>query len=117
MKHIITERVAALRKVMLSQHVDAFIVPSTDPHSGEYVPAHWECRKWISGFTGSAGTAVITADQCGLWTDSRYFCRLKNNWRAQNIPYLKTGCQRLRPSLSGWVRSSRPTDASGLTVL
>ncbi len=73
MKHTVVERVAAMRQFMRTQHISAFIVPSTDPHSGEYVPAHWECRKWITGFSGSAGTAVIASDKCGLWTDSRYF--------------------------------------------
>lgn len=58
---------------MQSKSISAYITYSTDPHSGEYVPAHWESRKWITGFTGSAGTAVITPDDGGLWTDSRYF--------------------------------------------
>lgn len=58
---------------MQSKSISAYITYSTDPHSGEYVPAHWESRKWITGFTGSAGTAVITSDDGGLWTDSRYF--------------------------------------------
>jgi Xaa-Pro aminopeptidase len=56
----ISDRIEALRRFMQTKGISAFIVPSTDPHSGEYVPAHWESRKWISGFTGSAGTAVIT---------------------------------------------------------
>ena len=73
MAEIIKERISRLRKFMQAHGISAFIVPSTDPHSGEYVPAHWECRKWISGFTGSAGTVVVTLDQAGLWTDSRYF--------------------------------------------
>ena len=56
----IRERIEALRAFMKERGLAAFIVPSTDPHSGEYVPGHWESRKWISGFTGSAGTAVIS---------------------------------------------------------
>jgi hypothetical protein len=69
----ISERLSALRKFMKTRHLDAFIVPSTDPHLSEYPPKRWECRKWITGFTGSAGTAVITMKQAGVWTDSRYF--------------------------------------------
>lgn len=73
MKKDITNRLTALRAIMIRKSISAFIVPSTDPHSGEYVPEYWETRKWISGFTGSAGTVVITLDKAGLWTDSRYF--------------------------------------------
>lgn len=73
MKQEIRKRITSLRVFMRQRGISAFIVPSTDPHSGEYVPAHWESRKWISGFTGSAGTAVITTQDGGLWTDSRYF--------------------------------------------
>ncbi len=73
MKSDIRKRVEALRQVMRQEGVSAFIVPTTDPHSSEYVAPHWECRKWITGFNGSYGTAVITLDDAGLWTDSRYF--------------------------------------------
>ena len=73
MNDIISSRLQALREVMRRESIDAFIFPSTDPHNGEYVPAHWEGRKWISGFSGSAGTAVVTMNEAALWTDSRYF--------------------------------------------
>ncbi len=66
-------RLKALRQLMLKEHIDAFIFPSTDPHHGEYVPDHWKGREWISGFDGSAGTAVVTMNEAALWTDSRYF--------------------------------------------
>ena len=66
-------RLKALRQLMLREHLDAFIFPSTDPHHGEYVPDHWKGREWISGFDGSAGTAVVTMNEAALWTDSRYF--------------------------------------------
>lgn len=72
-KDEVRERVAALREVMRREGLGAFIFPSTDPHNGEYVPDHWKEREWISGFNGSAGTAVVTADAAALWTDSRYF--------------------------------------------
>ena len=62
-----------LREVLSRHNIDAFIIPSSDPHQSEYVADHWKVREWISGFTGSAGTAVVTQNHAGLWTDSRYF--------------------------------------------
>lgn len=67
------DRIAALRAHMAKENIQAFIIPSTDPHLSEYVAPHWQSREWISGFTGSAGTVVVTAKDAGLWTDSRYF--------------------------------------------
>ena len=69
----INERVSALRDQMKSAGVQAFIIPSDDPHKSEYVAERWAVREWISGFTGSAGTAVVTLDHAGIWTDSRYY--------------------------------------------
>lgn len=73
MNKVINDRLAQLREVMQREHLAAYIFPSTDPHNGEYVPAHWMGREWISGFNGSAGTAVVTMNAAALWTDSRYF--------------------------------------------
>ena len=70
---IIASRLEALREEMRREHLSAFIFPSSDPHMSEYVPSRWEGRKWISGFDGSAGTAVVTLHSAALWTDSRYF--------------------------------------------
>lgn len=69
----INEKIAALRTKMKENRLDAYIIPSSDPHQSEYVAPHWKGREWISGFTGSAGLVIITADHAGLWTDSRYF--------------------------------------------
>lgn len=69
----IPERILALRKAMKEKQIEAYIIPSSDPHLSEYPADRWKSRGWISGFTGSAGTIVITADKAGLWTDSRYF--------------------------------------------
>ncbi|MCX7512350.1 aminopeptidase P family protein [Frateuria sp. STR12] len=71
----IPSRLAALRQAMQRHGVAACLVPSADPHLSEYLPAHWAAREWLSGFTGSAGTLVITADAADLWTDSRYFAQ------------------------------------------
>ncbi len=69
----ITQRVESLRTWMRNHGLSAYIFPSTDPHAGEYVPDHWKTREWISGFNGSAGTAVVTLTRAALWTDSRYW--------------------------------------------
>lgn len=66
-------KIQKLREIMRREKIGAFIFPSSDPHNGEYVPEHWHGREWISGFTGSAGTAVVTIRSAALWTDSRYF--------------------------------------------
>ena len=62
-----------LRNLMRQNNVDAFSIPGTDPHQSEYISAHWKFRDYITGFTGSNGTAVVTLDKAALWTDSRYF--------------------------------------------
>ena len=69
----INDKIAALRSQMQSNGYDAYIIPSGDPHQSEYPAAPWKGREWISGFTGSAGTAVVTLNHAGIWTDSRYF--------------------------------------------
>ncbi len=69
----IDQRILAIRKLMQQEKIDAYIIPSSDPHQSEYVCEHWKSRQWVSGFTGSAGTVVIFKDKSGLWTDSRYF--------------------------------------------
>ena len=73
MNSTINNRIAALRAHIAQEQIQAFIIPSTDPHLSEYVAPHWQSREWISGFTGSAGTVGVTAKDAGLWTDSRYF--------------------------------------------
>ena len=69
----ITKKLEQLRALMKEKKISAYIVPSDDPHQSEYVAPRWKSREWISGFTGSAGTVVITATEAGLWTDGRYF--------------------------------------------
>ena len=71
--HNVPERIAALRELMRTNAIDACIVPTGDPHMSEYTSDHYKAREFITGFTGSAGTAVVTMDDAGLWTDSRYF--------------------------------------------
>lgn len=102
--NLIAERIDALRKQMIAEGVSAFIVPSTDPHSGEYVPAHWESRKWISGFTGSAGTAVITLSDGGLWTDSRYFLQAADQLQGSGLTLFKDRLPET-PTIAEWLGS------------
>jgi Xaa-Pro aminopeptidase len=81
----INERIDALRAQMRGHGVDAYIVPSSDPHQSEYVADHWKVREWLSGFTGSAGTLIVTADHAGLWTDSRYFLQAERELQAGEV--------------------------------
>jgi len=81
----ICERIALLRDAMKGKGLDAYIVPTEDPHISEYPADCWKCREWISGFTGSAGTVVVTADRAGLWTDSRYFLQAETQLAGTGI--------------------------------
>ena len=98
----IPERISALREVMRRESIDAFIFPSTDPHNGEYVPDHWKCREWISGFNGSAGTAVVTLNEAALWTDSRYFIAAAEQLEGTGFVLMKDGLDDT-PSISKWL--------------
>ncbi len=102
MKKDITNRLTVLRAIMIRKGISAFIVPSTDPHSGEYVPEYWETRKWISGFTGSAGTVVITLDKAGLWTDSRYFLQAEEQLEGTGIILFKERVPGT-PTIANWL--------------
>ncbi|WP_235297978.1 aminopeptidase P family protein [Portibacter marinus] len=81
----ISKRVSSLRNLLKEHHIQAYIIPSSDPHQGEYVASHWEARAWVSGFTGSAGTAVVTEHLAGVWTDSRYF--IQGERQLKNGPF------------------------------
>ena len=82
-------RIAQLRVAMQHHKLDAWIVPSADPHLSEYLPEHWQGRQWLSGFTGSAGTLVVTADWAGLWTDSRYWSQAEAELAGSGIAMMK----------------------------
>jgi len=85
----IPARIAALRAVMQQRGVAACIVPTADPHLSEYLPEHWTAREWLSGFTGSAGTLVVTADFAGVWTDSRYFSQAGRQLAGSGVELVK----------------------------
>lgn len=89
MRTEICERIAALRSAMKEENVKAYIIPTSDPHMSEYPAACWKYREWISGFTGSAGTIVITDKKAGLWTDSRYFLQAEAQLEGTGIDLYK----------------------------
>lgn len=89
MNSIISRRIAALRETFSSLGIHALIIPSTDPHLSEYVAPCWQSRKWISGFTGSAGTVAVTLEEAGLWTDSRYFIQAARELEGSGIALYK----------------------------
>lgn len=133
------EKLAAIRSLMEQQHIDAYIIPSSDPHISEYLPDRYKCIAWASGFTGSAGTLVITPSFAGLWTDSRYFVQAREqladsgyelvklnvqnaaeyaDWLAANLPEGAT------VAFDGWLMSAssaaavrKPLAAAGVTVV
>lgn len=114
MANIINERVAALRKYLQRNGLSAFIFPSTDPHQGEYVPEHWQTRQWISGFDGSAGTAVVTLSDAALWTDSRYFIAAAQQLEGTPFSLMKDGLAGT-PTISEWLcQQLKEGDAVGI---
>lgn len=101
-KQTIAARLAALREEMRREHLSAFIFPSSDPHNSEYVPSRWEGRKWISGFDGSAGTAVVTLHSAALWTDSRYFLAAEEQLAGTEFQLMRERVDGT-PSIAEWI--------------
>lgn len=95
-------RLARLREVMRRERLAAFIFPSTDPHCGEYVPDRWKGREWISGFDGSAGTAVVTMNEAALWTDSRYFLAAGEQLAGTEFELMRERVEGT-PTIAGWL--------------
>lgn len=91
MKQEIISRLEALRAMMTQAGIDAVIIPQTDPHQSEYIASHWQVRRWLSGFTGSAGSLVVTAAKALLWTDSRYFIQAADQLNGTPIELMKEG--------------------------
>lgn len=88
---------------MQEKEIDAYIIPSYDPHQSEYVAKHWQARAWISGFTGSAGTVVITKDEAGLWTDGRYFIQVERQLKDSEIKLFKMNTPGY-PTYTKWLK-------------
>ncbi len=87
----VSDRIAKLRSLMEEKHIDAYIIPSADNHQSEYVGEHFKAREFITGFTGSAGTAVITKDAAGLWTDGRYFIQAETQLAGSGVTLYRMG--------------------------
>ena len=102
MSNTINQRLADLREVMRREHLAAFIFPSTDPHQGEYIPDHWKGREFISGFNGSAGTAVVTLHSAALWTDSRYFIAAEEQLKGTEFQLMKLKIEGT-PTIPEWI--------------
>ena len=98
----IQQRLAALRDLMQREHLGAFIFPSTDAHQSEYVADHWKGREWISGFNGSAGTAVVTLNSAALWTDSRYFLAAEEQLKGTEFQLMKLKIEGT-PTIAEWI--------------
>lgn len=111
MSKITRPRLDALRGEMKKRGIDAFIVPGTDPHLSEYYASHWGCRTWVTGFNGSAGTAVVTTEHAGLWTDSRYFLQAAEQLEESGFELFKDGLPDT-PGINEWLLSVLPQGAT-----
>ena len=100
--HSISQRLEDLREELRREHLASFIFPSTDPHQGEYIPEHWKGREFISGFNGSAGTAVVTLTSAALWTDSRYFLAAADQLRGTEFQLMKLKIEGT-PTIAQWL--------------
>ena len=98
----VTERIAVLREELRREHLSAFIFPTSDPHNSEYTADHWKGREWISGFNGSAGTAVVTLTSAALWTDSRYFIAAEELLKGTEFQLMKEKVEGT-PTIGEWL--------------
>ena len=104
---MIPERLSRLRREMEQRRIDVYVVPTADFHESEYVGAHFKARSYITGFTGSAGTAVITMTEAGLWTDARYFLQAKHQLENTGVTLYRMGEEGV-PTIMEYLRSALP---------
>ena len=110
----VNDKISALRELMKENNIQAYIIPSTDPHMSEYVADFWESRKWISGFTGSAGTVVVTIEESGLWTDGRYYLQGEQQLEGTEMKLFKQGMTDV-PNFDEWLTQVlKPGDIVGV---
>ena len=113
----VTERVAALRRYMAGAATPqaaapfAYFIPTADPHNDEYIPPRWMCREWLTGFTGSAGTAVVTPTAAALWTDSRYWLQAEAELAGTPFVLMRDG-QHGTPSPEAWIAAQAAAAAA-----
>ncbi len=108
---MINNRVASLRAQMKEHNIDCYIIPSFDAHQSEYVAEHWKCREWISAFTGSAGTVVVTMDKALLWTDGRYHVQAATELEGSEYLLMKQGLHGV-PTIGEWISSELSNEAT-----
>lgn len=104
---MIPERLSRLRREMEQRRIDVYVVPTADFHESEYVGAHFKARSYITGFTGSAGTAIITMTEAGLWTDARYFLQAKHQLENTGVTLYRMGEEGV-PTIMEYLRSALP---------
>jgi Xaa-Pro aminopeptidase len=107
MNEAIADRIRSLRELMKSHHIDAFVVPSADPHQSEYVAESWKCRAWVSGFSGSGGTVAVMKECAGLWADGRYFIQAEQELKGSGIDLFKMQMAGV-PRLIDWLSEQVP---------
>ncbi|WP_074649187.1 aminopeptidase P family protein [[Clostridium] aminophilum] len=107
MNTLVSERIRLLREKMREQNIDACLVPTSDPHDSEMVTEHYSCRKYITGFSGSAGTAVILREKAGLWTDGRYFVQAARELRGTGVDLFRSGEEGV-PEIEEFLAASLP---------
>lgn len=105
----ITQRIDLLRKVLAEDDISAMIIPSTDPHFGEYIPAHYKILEWLSGFTGEAATLVITQNEAALWVDSRFFIQAARQLEGSGIEMMRLRVEGT-PSIPEWIKEHLSED-------
>jgi len=101
----VNERIAKLRKLMAEKNIDFYMIPSEDFHQSEYVGDYFKSREYITGFTGSAGTALITSDEAFLWTDGRYFLQADIQLKNTEVKLMKTG-EKDVPTIVDFIKSN-----------
>ncbi len=104
---VVADRIARLRALMAEKGIDAYVVPTADFHQSEYVGEHFKARKFITGFSGSYGTAVIAKDDAGLWTDGRYFFQAEHEMEGSGVRLMKMFVGDT-PSVTEWLASYVP---------
>lgn len=104
---VILERLSKLRKEMIAKQLDAYFIPSSDPHSSEYLAEHWQGRRWLSGFTGTAGSLVVTLNDAGLWTDGRYYIQAEEQLKGSGIKLFRMVDPGV-PSWTQWLSQTLP---------
>ena len=111
MNHAIQHRLSSLRQAMSAAGIAATIIPQTDSHQSEYIADFWQVRRFLSGFTGSAGTLVVTADKALLWTDSRYFLQAAQQLEGTSVILMKEGIPGV-PTIADWLANELPAGSS-----